>query len=297
MDTREIKTIKNVSDIQRVMNGNQVIWQGETSFKSLSIGTKVVDPNTKYYGQPIVWIIADKNHSGYPTNTVTLISEKLLCLKAFDAIEPNNRGSDRRYSGNNYYRYSNLLQWLNSASINWYSAQHGADAPPNSSNVIGGWNPYDSEPGFLYNFSADFKNAMTSTNLKTLELSTFAEKILLNPTTVTSKIFLASTTEVGLANEHGIVEGTRFPTFDGGESRKAYPTQEAVSKSNYTSSDLNVSRHFFWWLRTPDGTYLNRSRAVGPTGFQTSGLTSIGNMGVRPLCNVKDDSTFFEVIK
>lgn len=291
MNTKEIKTIKNVSDIQRVMNANQVIWQGVVSLKDLPIGSKVVDPNTKYYGQPIVWKIADKNHSGYPANTVTLISEKILCLKVFDAREPNNRYRDRRGYGNNYYRYSNLLQWLNSGSSNWYSPQHGADAPPNSSNAT--YNPYDSEPGFLCNFSSSFKNTMVSTDLKTVR--TDAEDG--GSETVTSKIFLASTTEVGLANENGIAEGTKFPIFNGNESRKAYPTAEAVSKNDGASSNFNASMPWFWWLRTPNVPTPSQVRIVNPRGLLTYGSVCSDDNGVRPLCNVKDNSTFFEVIK
>lgn len=134
---------------------------------NLPVGAKVKDNLSKYNGKPVIWKIADKNHSGYPSNTVTLISDKILSIKAFDGREPRNNDSNRQSNGNNYYKYSNLLQWLNSGSSNWYSAQHGADAPPNSSNVYSSWNPYDSEPGFLYNFSSDFKNAMVSTSLKT----------------------------------------------------------------------------------------------------------------------------------
>lgn len=293
MYTREIKKIKNISDIQRVMNANQVIWQGGTPLKDLPIGTKVVDLNTKYYGQPIVWMIADKNHEGYHANTVTLISEKMLCLKAYDAKEPSSSDSDRKKYGNNRYKYSNLLQWLNSGSSNWYSAQHGADTPPISNNVDG-WNPYDSEPGFLYNFSSDFKNVIVSTSLKTVRPNIDDG----GSETVTSKIFLASPTEVGLANENGIGEGTRFPIFDGNDSRKAYPTAEAVSRSNFINSNLvTVSKPWRWWLRTP---YTSTSYNVGmvmPDGSLDRGNTYLGTSGVRPLCNVKDDSTFFEVIK
>lgn len=291
MDTREITNIKNISDIQRVMNGNHVIWQGGTPLKDLPIGSKVVDPNTKYYGQPIVWIIADKNHPGYPANTVTLISEKILCLKAFDATEPNNSDNQRRGSGNNRYKYSNLLQWLNSDSSNWYSAQHEADAPPNSSNT--NYNPYKNEPGFLYNFSSDFKDAMVSTSLKTARPNMDGS----GSEIVASKIFLASKTEVGSNNENGIAEGTKFPIFDGNDSRKANPTAEAVSKSNYTNSSLNASSPWWWWLRTPCvpttyGVYTaRRDGSLDWYGVQYGGYS------VRPLCNVKDDSSFFEVIK
>ena len=37
-------------------------------------------------------------------------------------------------------------------------------------------------------------------------------------------MFLASTTEVGLANENGIAEGSRLALFSNDASRVAYPT-------------------------------------------------------------------------
>ena len=192
MDTRDIKNIKNVSDLQRVMNGNQVIWQGGTPLKDLPIGTKVVDPNTKYYGQPIVWIIADKNHAGYPANTVTLISEKILCLKCFSAQEYSNIVYRQKY-GSNRYKSSNLLQWLNSdKSTLRYSS------PPSSYKVFNNENPYDAEPGFLNNFSEVFKGSIVLTNLKTVVPNGDGG----GSENVTSKIFLASSTEVGLSLIH-----------------------------------------------------------------------------------------------
>lgn len=251
----------------------------------LPTGAKIKETNTKYGGRTLIWIIADKNHKGYPNNTVTLISDKILSLKAFDGREPSNNDSNRQSYGNNYYKYSNLLQWLNSGSSNWYSAQHGADAPPNSSGVSNGWNPYDSEPGFLYNFSSDFKNAMVSTSLKTARHSLDGG----GSETVTSKIFLASTTEVGLDNENGIAEGTRFPIFDGDESRKAKPTAEAVSKSNYTDSSLNASSPWWWWLRTPYTYDSYRVRCVGTGDSLSRYYARNGSRGVRPLCNLKSE--------
>ena len=287
MNTKDIKNIKNVSDVQRVINANQVIWQGGTPLKDFPIGTKVVDPNTKYYGQPIVWIIADKNHEGYPANTVTLISEKILCLKALDAAEPSNGNSDRKLYGNNRYKYSNLLQWLNSDSNNWYSPQHGADAPPNSSNV--NCNPYDSEPGFLNNFSSDFKTAMVSTRLKTARHDLDGG----GSEDVISKIFLASRAEIGLDNTSEM----KFPIFNNNASRKAYLTAESVSKNKSVNTELATSKPLQWWLRTPyefNSFWLYIVYTDGSSSFSNA---NSGSYGIRPLCNVKDDSTFFEVIK
>lgn len=47
---------------------------------SLSVGAKIEVPVLSAYqsrfGAKIVFKIADKNHSGYPSNSVTLITEK-----------------------------------------------------------------------------------------------------------------------------------------------------------------------------------------------------------------------------
>ncbi|WP_276907187.1 DUF6273 domain-containing protein [Peptoniphilus duerdenii] len=290
MDTREITNIKNVSDVQRVMNANQVVWQGGIPLKDLPIGAKVVDPNTKYYDKPIVWIIADKNHEGYPANTVTLISEKILCLKCFSAQEYGNNVYRQKY-GSNRYKYSNLLQWLNSEKSNWYSPQSYYDQPPKSSNVFNDENPYDTEPGFLNNFSEVFKGSIVSTNLKTAVPTGDGG----GSENVTSKIFLASSTEVGLANENKIDEGTKLPIFSSDYSRNAYPTNEAVNKSDYKS--LYASNPWWWWLRTPNAVYSYYVRLVNTSGALGSDYAYYGRYGVRPLCNVKDDSSFFEVIK
>ena len=54
---------------------------------TLAVGAKVRDPLSKYYGVPVGFQIADKNHAGYPANSTTLAAEKILCLKPFDAME------------------------------------------------------------------------------------------------------------------------------------------------------------------------------------------------------------------
>ena len=246
---------------------------------NLPVGAKVKDNLSKYNGKPIIWKIADKNHSGYPSNSVTLISDKIISIKSFDGKESRNSNSDRQSYGNNYYKHSNLLQWLNSDKNSWYTAQHGADAPPTSGNT--NYNPYDSEPGFLYNFSKNFKESMLETSLKTVRHSLDGG----GSENVVSKMFLASSTEVGLANENGIAEGSKFPIFDGDSSRKAYPTQEAVNKSNYTS--VNTSNSHWWWLRTPYASDSYNVRNVSSGGSLSWGYACYGSSGVRPLCNLQ----------
>src|SRR5690625_3870243 len=91
---------------------------------SLPIGAKIKDPGSKYYGKDIIFTKIAENHPGYPTGSVTLITDKIMTLKASDAKEPNNSNSSRKSYGNNRYIYSNIRQWLNSDKTSWYVAQH-----------------------------------------------------------------------------------------------------------------------------------------------------------------------------
>ena len=72
--------------------------------------------------------------------------------------------------------------------------------------------------------------------------------------TFTAKCSLQAITEVGLANENGIAEGSKLALFSDNTSRLAYCTQAAIDKSNY-GSDPTTSQAWYWWLRTPYSGY------------------------------------------
>lgn len=120
---------------------------------TLGVGTTFEVPVKSAYrsflGDYVVFKMADKNHSGYPSGAITLITDKIIALLCSDAKEPNNSDSNRRSYGNNRHIHSNILQWLNSnaAAGKWYSAKHGQDAPPSSANVWDNVNPYDTWAG------------------------------------------------------------------------------------------------------------------------------------------------------
>lgn len=256
------------------------------SISTLNVGDKIaVSVNAAYqsrFGSKIVFKVADKNHSGYPSNSVTLITDKIIQLLAFDGKEPNNANSDRQSYGNNNYNYSNLRQWLNSNSAAgaWYSAKHSADAPPSSSNVS--VNAYDTRAGFLAIFDAAFVNALLDTTL-TVVKNTVTDGGSYE--TVTDKMFLASTTEVGLANENSIAEGSILSWFNTASNRIAYCTQEAIDTSAYTS-DPTTSAAWYWWLRTPNSSNARVVRFVITDGALDNSTAYNGSGGVRPLCNL-----------
>ena len=203
----------------------------------------------------------------------------MITLKCFDAKEPSNTNSDRKNYGNNRYSQSNIDQWLNSQAASWYSARHSYDAPPNNANVWSNYNEYDTEAGFLSNIEADFRKAILDAVIRVAK----------NTVTdgggyedITRKVFLLSNTEVGLSNENGVAEGTLWSYFSSAARRQCYPTAEAVSNSEYTSSSLNASSYWWWWLRTPYASYAYGARFVSTDGSLSDSNAYRGNYGVRP---------------
>ena len=259
------------------------------ALSSLAVGTKIEVPVLPAYqsrfGAKIVFKIADKNHSGYPANSVTLIAEKIIQLMCSDAKEPSNSNSDRKNYGNNRHIHSNILQWLNSnaAAGKWYSAKHGQDAPPTNANVWDNYNEYDAWAGFLAMLDPKFVAELMNTTLTVVKSSTDGGSY----ETFTAKMFLASTTEVGLANENGIAEGALLALFSNNASRIAYPTAECVSNSEYSNSNFTTSKGWYWWLRTPYSSYASNVRSVYSDGSLYILLAWDGHYGVRPLCNLQ----------
>lgn len=255
---------------------------------SLPNGALVKDTGTLYYGKPIVWKIADKNHVGYPSGSVTLITEKIITLKCFDAMESGNSDGNRRSYGNNRYSLSNIDKWLNSdaAAGRWWAATHSADAAPTNANVWSNYNEYDAQAGFLNGFSANMKAALLNTTI-TVAKNTVTDGG--GSETITRKLFLASTTEVGLANENSVAEGSKLAIFSDNNSRLAYPTAEAVSNSEYKTSGLAVGSPWWWYLRTPYASDSYSVRYVYTDGTLSDANAFGGGEGVRPLCNLKSE--------
>ena len=255
------------------------------ALSSLAAGALVKDTGTLYNGKAIVWKIADKNHAGYPANSVTLITERIISLKCFDAKESGNSDSNRKSYGNNRWIYANIRQWLNSqaAAGQWYSAQHGQDAPPSNANVWDNYNEYQQEAGFLAGFSANFLAALLTTTRTVGKAQVDGG----GTESCTDKIFLATCTEVGLSGD--VTAGSKLAIFSNDASRQAKPTAGAVSKSEYTNSSLNANSPWYWWLADAYASDSYDVRYVISSGALDGGSACGGGGGVRPLCNIKSD--------
>lgn len=150
---------------------------------NLSVGDKIKLGNYQVESETeasIVWVVADKNHDGYPSNSVTLVTEKIIDLRGFDAGEAGNADSNRASNGNNRYRTSNLRQWLNSNGVanEWFTAQNlidgtegtnNHDAVPVDSNF---YQPtgYAVKKGFLNYFNENELSKILDTNLTVVKM-------------------------------------------------------------------------------------------------------------------------------
>lgn len=252
---------------------------------NLPVGALVMDPETKYYGEPIIWKIADKNNASYTADSITLITEKIIALKGMDAREPNNSDSNRKNNGNNNYKLSNMRQWLNSDKEAWYKAQHEFDQAPIAQYMNSNHNPYEKEAGFLSNFSESFALNLVDTKLKVAIPNVDGGGY----ETLTDKIFLASRTEVGLGNEGSEPEGSKFALFTNDSSRIAVTTQGCYDNSTYKNSSYPAGSKDYWWLRTPSASYSGSARIVYSSGSLGDGSAYVGGIGLRPLCNLKSE--------
>ena len=252
---------------------------------NLPVGAKIKDIGSQYNGKDIIWEILDFDHPGYPANSVTLITERIITLKCFDAAESGTEGTgttDRDKYGSNRYLNSNIREWLNSETHPVsYTTQ-----PPTNAACWDNYNEYDQEAGFLTNLTADFKAKILDTTL-TVVKNTVTDGG--GSETVTDKVFLLSNTEVGLADENGIAEGSLFSKFSSDTARQAYPTAEAITNSEYTSDSLTVIYPWYWWLRTPNAGSSVYVRYVNSSGALGNNFAFHGRWGVRPALNLSSD--------
>ena len=246
---------------------------------NLPVGAKVKFGKHSVNGetaQPIIWLVVAKNHTGYPSNSVTLLTEKIIDLRATDAKEPNNSNKDIVEYGNNTYSVSNIDQWLNSSQVSWYTPAHGADQAPSSHYVIYD-TPYDSRPGFLSNFTSSERLAILSTTL-------IAAKYSYTTETLSRGVFLPSAAEVGL--DLTVKDGSPWGFFNDAHSRICAPTTQCYDYVlSRIKSDPDASA-YNWSLRTADASSVHLIVGVNILGKASFPAAAFGDNGIRPAVNI-----------
>lgn len=220
-----------------------------------------------YYDEPILWRCIDVDENG-----PLLVTDKILCVKAYDA--PGNITTGSHTVNSNYSYYwgdSNLRCWLNSdaeaGKVVWTCGN-----PPSSKAL--NYDAYDGEAGFLSNFSA-------------------TEKYVINPVSrnkgeFTDKVTLLDIDEVNIFNCNKDILGADY--------KIGILSDKAVENSEYLKT---ISRDFDVETQTEikyDGgdkydTYLMPYEENGVGVMTSSGYTGSGGSycGVRPAIHIKDD--------
>lgn len=248
------------------------------ALSNLAVGSKVKFGKYSVNGeaaQPIVWTIVAKNHTGYPDNSVTLFTSKIIDLRCFDAKEPNSSDSNRQQYGNNRYSVSNIDQWLNkdSAAGEWYVAAHSTDSAPTDN--------FASRPGFLNTFSSLEKDAILSTTIRSAKPSVDGGSY----EDIERKVFLPSTTETyNMASSDNIKEGsywnyTDTDLFIGRLTEQCYNNTVSSNKPNAQTNG------WFWWYRTPiqNDSYDVMFQMPGGISYEK---VKADDVGVRPVVNL-----------
>lgn len=227
--------------------------------------------------QPIIWRVVDKNHSGYPSNSVTLLTQNIIDLRAYDAVETISGDS---WYGSAEYELSNIAQWLNSDATagQWYTKKHSNDKPPSSGYLIFGA-AYDSRPGFLYNFSSVEKQAMLPTTIKTQTGEDTSGSI-------TSKVFIPSAWEICGTYKYAD-ESHRFAYFASGSILCGLTSQ---AYANTTSADKPSTVDKNWMYMTRSTSTGDNVAFVESDGTINYASPWLGSLGVRPCVNLSTNA-------
>ena len=258
------------------------------ALSNLAVGSKVKFGSYSVNGetaQPIVWTIVAKNHTGYPSNSVTLHTSEIIDIRCIDEKEPNNSNSDRQEYGNSRYSVSNLDQWLNkdSAAGKWYVAAHDADQAPDLDSTVERKRPYAERPGFLNAFTQVEKDAILSTTIQATGQNIDNSQY----ETIERKVFLPSYTEIGLSGyAYAPIEGSTWGYYTDNASRVAYLTQQSFNAiPGYIST---ITSPLSWWLRT----VIYDDIHFGSTQISSTGKSAytgpIATSGIRPALNLSN---------
>ncbi len=214
----------------------------------------------KYNDVPIIWRVINIDIEGNPM----LFSDNILSLKAFDSSGNYHKEKDRQTYGSNYWRNSNIRQWLNSSeqSIKWIQ-----NAPSNR-HLLAEFAPYEYEKGFLAdgNFTENERLIIKPVNHKSIlhDVDKYkkqggSEHIILDSDirtliqnydssyyeNIEDKVFLLSIKEL-----YEYVWKNK--KILGEDYYIGKPTNEAVELSPEKHPDLSHDSNWYSWLRTPD---------------------------------------------
>lgn len=243
------------------------------------------EPYREVFGDSLVLTVVATNHPGYPEDSVTLMSKKIIQFMPIDANEPDSPVSGRNTYGNNRYTHSNWHQWANSnaPSGSWYVPQHPHDEPPSIENGIPEECAYDAMDGFLRMLPDEFVDAILETTILTqLPDSSFSK---VNDTTI-AKVFLPCAAELGWEESWGAVSnGVKYAIFDLCDGFSLGFVSPAAAERRYPSQSEYADSAYTWCSRTAE-IKAGTSMRVSPSNGTVSTGTASYPYGIRPAMNL-----------
>lgn len=247
-----------------------------------------------YYGAPILWRCVDIDENG-----PLMLSDKRLCLKAFDAAGEENtaegshsRSADRKVCGSSYWADSNIRSWLNSTAsagnVEWLCGN-----PPIKGQLYGRYinghyeyNEYDQEAGFLSNFTQTEKNAIKEVS----------QKSLLSYPDCHNGMEVTGTAQFYYNEDIADVVQNYDKAFAEYVTDKMFLMDVKQLNAVYNNRNILGERYYYrmsyCWLRTPyydDGRTL---RLLYPDGAVRKGNAPYQDCGVVPAFYLEDSVSF-----
>lgn len=216
--------------------------------RELEVGAKVIFGSYSVNGrepEPIKWIKVDR--SG------VYISEHILEQMAFDSPE------DNATRGNSSYPLSNLRQFLNATSTNWYVSAHEGDEPPDGKDDI---------CGFLSSFTDEELNCL-----------------LPHPQT-DDIVSIPSRQELG--GVHSDMTLDWFQQNNRTTLRMAEAT-DSLKEHTRHRDDRPCEDSWWYWFRDDDFTDNDNAGCVNRNGILSTIEAKDSGVGVRPLIYLEQE--------
>jgi hypothetical protein len=252
----------------------------------------------KYLNKPILWRVINLEADGTPL----LFSEKILCLKPFDVSESGEAGAPggkystdllRQEFGSGKWENSNIREWLNSKDTKvTYTTQ-----PPTKAAIYNGFNDYDTEPGFLSNFSEAERNMIKPVTRKFI--LAIVDKDEKDGGTVFQKtdyIISSCVTNYDNAYYKNLsdqvylldIKALHDYVYSRGWEYKKMPTKEAIEESGYkNSTELSNKKCWYYWSSTPGAEYSHYPRIITNEGSTNMTFAHYSGGGIVPAVNLK----------
>ncbi len=256
-----------------------------------------------YYGEPILWRCVNIDENG-----PLMLSDRILCLKTYDASGNNMTGShkygeeyfnipnERAFYGSNYWGDSNIRSWLNSdapaGEVEWLCGNPPSDVYFDfAGSKYDMKNPYDKEAGFLTNFSdaeksvikevmqksivswEDYTNGVYDTGTEAYDFN-YDEIGNSNYDTAYAKYF---SDKMFLLDEPQFNSLYKNSDVLGEDYYIGVPTLSCSEKCDFGNTDFVYGQTWSYLLRIPD--------PIGIVGIEKDGSLFMGgadNLGIRP---------------